>query len=219
MNTGQISERIAQLGVVPVISIEEPAAALPLADALIEGGLPIAEITFRTAAAAQVIEILARERPELLVGAGTVLTGENLRAARSAGAQFAFAPGLNPTTIHEARALGLAFIPGVATPSEVEQALAQGCSMLKFFPAEMLGGLQMLNALAAPYQHTGVKLIPTGGVTTANLEGYLACPVVAGVGGTWIAKPEDLTAGNWQAIRERCRAALESVRRVRSRGP
>jgi 2-dehydro-3-deoxyphosphogluconate aldolase / (4S)-4-hydroxy-2-oxoglutarate aldolase len=211
----KVYEQIAQLGVVPVIAVEDPKVALPLADALLAGGLPIVEITFRTAAAAQVIQTLVRERPKLLVGAGTVLTRENLQAAKAAGARFGVAPGLNPQIVNEARDMGLPFIPGVATPSEVEQALALGCTTLKFFPAEVLGGVAMLNALAGPYAHTGVKFMPTGGVNPANLESYLACKVVAAVGGTWLAKKDDLASGNWQEIQRRCEAAGEIVRRAR----
>lgn len=213
----QISTTIDELGVVPVIAMEDPKAALPLADALIDGGLPIAEITFRTAAAKQVIETLARERPNLLVGAGTVLSRGNLEAARAAGARFAFAPGFNPAMAMAARELGMPFLPGVATPSEIEQALSLGYRVLKFFPSEDLGGLKMLNALAGPYEHTGVKFVPTGGVSPANLEAYLACKVVTAVGGSWLARKEDLAAGNWQAIRQRCEEAVAIVRKVRAR--
>jgi len=216
MNNKEVFELIGRLGIVPVVAIEDPKAALPLADALLRGGLPIVEITFRTAAAAEVIRTLAVQRPALLVGAGTVLTQANLQAAVSAGARFAVAPGLNPDTVKQARELGLPFVPGVATPSEVEQAMALGCSTLKFFPSEPMGGVEMLNALGAPYGHTGVKFVPTGGVTPANLESYLACKVVAAVGGTWLAKKEDLAAGNWPEIQRRCEAAVETLRRARS---
>jgi 2-dehydro-3-deoxyphosphogluconate aldolase/(4S)-4-hydroxy-2-oxoglutarate aldolase len=210
-----VCERIGQLGVLPVIAIEDPKAALPLADALLAGGLPIIEITFRTAAAAQVIQTLVRERPGLLVGAGTVLTHENLRAAHTAGARFCLAPGLNRDIVKQAQEIGMPFIPGVVTPSEVERGLSLGCHTLKFFPAEAAGGLEMLTALGAPYGHTGVKFVPTGGITPGNLESYLSWKVVAAVGGTWLAKKEDLAAGNWDEIRRRCRAAVETVRRAR----
>jgi 2-dehydro-3-deoxyphosphogluconate aldolase/(4S)-4-hydroxy-2-oxoglutarate aldolase len=179
------------------------------------GGLPIIEVTFRTAVAAQVIQLLTRERPDLWVGAGTVLTRENLQAAQSAGARFAVAPGLNPNLVRQARDSGLPFVPGVATPSEIELALALECRLLKFFPAGPLGGVEMVNALSGPYRHTGVRFIPTGGVTPANLETYLACPTVAAVGGTWLAKPEDLAARRWDNIRQRCQTAVEIVRRLR----
>jgi len=215
MTPTSISDRLARCGVVPVIAIENQEAALPLADALLRGGLPVAEITFRTAAAAGVIRQLTKERPQLLVGAGTVLTPANLEAARASGAAFAVAPGLNPQLVKEAQALGLPFIPGVATPSEIELGLSLGCRLLKFFPAEALGGVAMLEALAAPYKHTGIRFMPTGGVKPGNLGAYLKLDTVAAVGGTWLAKKEDLTSGKWDEIRSRCAAALKIVAETR----
>ena len=203
--------------VVPVIAIDSADAALPLADALIEGGLPVAEITFRTAAAAEVIAKIAKERPGLLLGAGTVLTAENLRKAKDTGARFGVAPGLNPDVVAEAGRLGLPFIPGVITPSEIEQALSLGVKLLKYFPAEAFGGLKVIKALSAPYAHAGVKFMPTGGVTLANLPDYLASDAVACVGGTWIASREAIAEKKWDQIRENCRAAVEIVRRVRGK--
>ena len=203
--------------VVPVIAIDSVEAALPLADALIEGGLPVAEITFRTAAAAEVIAKIAKERPGLLLGAGTVLTTENLRRAKDTGARFGVAPGLNPDVVAEAGRLGLPFIPGVITPSEIEQALSLGVKLLKYFPAEAFGGLKVIKALSAPYAHAGVKFMPTGGVTAANLPDYLASDIVACVGGTWIASREAIAEKKWDQIRENCRAAVEIVRRVRAK--
>ena len=215
MSQEAILNRVAALGVVPVIAIEQAEAALPLADALLAGGLPVVEITFRTAAAAEVIRRIARERPQLAVGAGTVLTAANLEAARASGASFAVAPGLNPQIVQQAQHLGLPFVPGVATPSDIEQGLALGCKLLKFFPAEPLGGVSMIEALSAPYNHTGVRFMPTGGVNPGNLESYLKVGTVAAVGGTWIAKKEDLAAGRWVEIQQRCQAALETVARAR----
>ena len=211
-----IFAEVARFGVVPVIAIESAEAALPLADALLEGGLPVAEITFRTAAAAEVIAQMARHRPALLVGAGTVLSAENVKAAKAAGARFAVAPGLNPAVVQHAAQAVLPFAPGICTPSEIEQALELGCRIVKFFPAEPSGGAEMVKALAAPYSHLGVRFLPTGGVNPGNLATYLAVKAVAAVGGTWIAKPEDLAAGRWQTIRDRCREAVEIVRRVRA---
>ncbi|HWC61895.1 MAG TPA: bifunctional 4-hydroxy-2-oxoglutarate aldolase/2-dehydro-3-deoxy-phosphogluconate aldolase [Verrucomicrobiae bacterium] len=213
-----IFARIAQIGVVPVIAIEKIEAAIPLADALIEGGLPVVEITFRTAAAAEVIAKMAKERPQLIVGAGTVLTAANVEAAKKSGAAFAVAPGLNPQTVKHAQSVGLPFVPGVATPSDIEAGLALGCKLLKFFPAESNGGVGMLEALSAPYKHTGLRFMPTGGVNPANLESYLKIGTVAAVGGTWIAKTEDMANGNWQEIRNRCKAALEIVAKARRKG-
>jgi len=207
---------VARYGVVPVIAIEAINAAIPLADALVAGGLPVAEITFRTAAAAEVIAAMTRHRPELFVGAGTVLTEDNVKAAKAAGARFAVAPGLNPAVVEHAAQAGLPFAPGICTPSEIEQALTLGCRVVKFFPAEAAGGVEMVKALAAPYAHKGIRFLPTGGIHAGNLEHYLAVKAVAAVGGTWIAKPEDLSAGRWDLIRERCREAVEIVRRVRA---
>jgi 2-dehydro-3-deoxyphosphogluconate aldolase/(4S)-4-hydroxy-2-oxoglutarate aldolase len=217
MSHESVLDRVAHYGVVPVIAIEKVEAAIPLADALLEGGLPVVEITFRTAAAAEVIRKLAKERPQLLVGAGTVLTGTNLEAAKANGAAFAVAPGLNPQIVKQAQSLGLPFVPGVATPTDIEQALALGCKLLKFFPAEALGGVAMIEALSAPYKHTGVRFMPTGGVNPGNLETYLKLGTVAAVGGTWIAKKEDLAGGKWDDIRSRCKAALATVAKARAK--
>jgi 2-dehydro-3-deoxyphosphogluconate aldolase/(4S)-4-hydroxy-2-oxoglutarate aldolase len=217
MSQISVLDRLARLGVVPVIAIENVEAAIPLADALLQGGLPVVEITFCTAAAAEVIRRIAQERPQLVVGAGTVLTAANLEAAKASGAAFAVAPGLNPQVVKQAQQLGLPFLPGVATPTDIEAALALGCKLLKFFPAEALGGVGMIQALSAPYKHAGVRFVPTGGVNTANLESYLKLDTVAAVGGTWIAKKEDLAAGNWEDIRNRCKAALQVVAKARSR--
>lgn len=202
---------IARHRVVPVIAIESVAHALPLADALLAGGLPIIEVTFRTAAARDVIRVLARERPALLVGAGTVLDPATVDAAAEAGARFALAPGCSPHTVQRAREIGLPFVPGVQTPSEVELALSLGCTTLKFFPAEAAGGVKMLEAIHAPYKHTGVRFVPTGGVSLANLASYLACGAVAAVGGTWLAKPSDMAEGRFDEIRSRTREAVAIV--------
>ena len=210
-----ILQIIAKYGIVPVVTIESVDAAIPLADALLAGGLPLVEITFRTTVAADVIRRITAERPELLVGAGTVLTEAHLQLAVDCGARFGVAPGLNPQIVRLAQQAGLPFVPGVATPSEIEQALSLGCQVLKFFPAEALGGLAMLQALAAPYAHTGVRFMPTGGVNLGNLRSYLAIPQVAAVGGTWLAKKEDLAAGRWQEIRDCCAEALQVVSKLR----
>ncbi|MCL2742391.1 MAG: bifunctional 4-hydroxy-2-oxoglutarate aldolase/2-dehydro-3-deoxy-phosphogluconate aldolase [Planctomycetaceae bacterium] len=207
----QITETLQKYRVVPVIAIDDPAAALPLADALLVGGLPIAEITFRTKAAAEVIRTIAEKRPEMCVGAGTVLTAENITAAVEAGAKFGVAPGFNPDTVKKANELNWAFIPGVCTPSDIEAALSKNCSVLKFFPAEAAGGLTMLKALSAPYSHTGVKFMPTGGVSASNLSEYLALPSVLACGGTWIATKTDLAEGKWSLISDRCKLITEIV--------
>lgn len=207
---------VADFGVVPVIAIDSVEHALPLADALLAGGLPLAEITFRTAAAAEVIRVLSEKRPELIVGAGTVLIPETVQTAVDAGARFAVAPGLNPRVVAAARDLKLPFVPGIANPTDIEAALELGCKLLKFFPAEALGGLKLLSALSAPYKHTGVRFMPTGGASPANLGAYLALDTVAAVGGTWIAKKEDMAAGKWDGIARRCREAKALVDEARN---
>ena len=200
-----IFDQIARFRVVPVIAIESPDAALLLADALIEGGLPIAEITFRTEAAAVVIRKMTQERPALLVGAGTILTLDNLKSAIDSGAKFGVAPGFNPKIVEAAQKAGFPFVPGVCTPTEVEAALSSGCKVLKFFPAGAIGGMTMLKALLAPYGHTGVQFMPTGGVSPKNLGEYLATKGVIACGGTWIATKEDIAEGRWEQIAARCR--------------
>ena len=202
-------DTIASHRIVPVIAIENVENAMPLADALLAGGLPVVEITFRTAAAAAVIRLLAAERPQLLVGAGTVLDADTVDAAVEAGARFALAPGCLPQTIERAASLGLPFVPGVQTPSDIERARSLGCSLLKFFPAEAAGGLPMLEAIFAPYKHTGIRFIPTGGVSPSNLTSYLQSPAVAAVGGTWLARSSDMQQGHFAEITARTRDALQ----------
>src|SRR5208337_3697827 len=215
MNAKDVFEQLAKHVIVPVIAIDSVDAALPLADALLEGGLPVAEITFRTAAAAEVIAKIAKERPSMMLGAGTVLTAENLGRACDAGAKFGVAPGLNQDVVAEAAHRGLPFIPGVITPSEIEQALALGLKLLKFFPSEAFGGLKVIKALSAPYAHSGVRFMPTGGVSTSNLTEYLAEKAVACIGGTWIATREAIADKKWSHIRDNCRTAVELVKSVR----
>ncbi len=215
MSDLSVFDVVAGFGVVPIIAIDDVEAALPLADALIEGGLPIAEITFRTEAAAEVLKMLHAERPKLLLGAGTVLTAETAKAAKDCGAQFAVAPGLNPAVVAAARDVGLPFAPGIATPSDIEGALSLDCRVLKVFPAGALGGVDALKSISAPYAHLGVRYVPTGGVNAENMNSYLNLPSVAAVGGTWIAKKDDLAQGRWDEISQRCRAAMEAVAAVR----
>lgn len=211
MDAGAVIGKIGAAGVVPVVAIESVESALPFADALIEGGLPVAEITFRTAAAPEVIAKLRAERPDVMVGAGTILTVENLRRAVDAGAVFGVAPGLNPKVVEEALKLGFPFAPGVMTPSDVELGLGLGLEVLKFFPAGAAGGPKYLKSLAAPYLHTGVRFIPTGGVSRENMGEYLAMSAVLAVGGTWIAKKDAIAAGEWDKIKANARAASEYV--------
>lgn len=205
-------DRIASARIVPVVVLDREEDAEPLAEALIAGGLEVMEITFRTAAAAGAIRRIASRFPQILLGAGTLLEPDQVRRARDAGAVFGLAPGLNPRIVETARECGLGFAPGVMTPSEVEQAMALGCKVLKFFPAGNAGGPAMLKALAGPYGHTGVRFIPTGGVTADNLTDYLKLPIVAAVGGSWMVDKSLVAAGNWAEITRLTQAALAAAR-------
>lgn len=210
-----VFERVAAIGVVPVIAIEEVAHAVPLADALLEGGLGVAEITFRTGAAAEVMAVLRDRRPELLTGAGTILTGDQVQSAAAAGATFGLAPGFDPEIVAAAQAAGLPFAPGIMTPSDISLAAARGCRLMKFFPAVPAGGPSMLKNINAPFAHLGLRFIPTGGVTLDTIKDWLALPEIAAVGGTWIAKAADMRSGDWQGIATRARAAVARVQEIR----
>jgi 2-dehydro-3-deoxyphosphogluconate aldolase/(4S)-4-hydroxy-2-oxoglutarate aldolase len=205
METGEINKKIEELKVIPVIVIDELKSALPLADALMEGGLSIVEITFRTNVAAEAIELICDKYPQILVGAGTVLTINNLRKARDAGAKFAVAPGLNTKIVEESLKINLPFMPGVMSPSDIEVALNYQLQVLKFFPAEASGGVNYFKNVAAPYLHTGVKFIPLGGINVNNFLDYLSLGSVIAIGGTWIAKKEDIVNNNWQQIVKNCK--------------
>lgn len=209
---------LSQHGVVPVIALDDASRAVPLADALIEGGLPVAEITFRTDAAAAAIEAIAKARPEILLGAGTVLTGDQLDRARDAGARFALAPGLDRALLDHATAAGIPFAPGVMTPSDLQAAIRAGCDFVKFFPAMPAGGPSMLKNIAAPYAHLGIGFNPTGGVTPGNLADWLALPQVRAVGGTWIASRDAIAARDWRGIAGKAREAVARVAELRGQG-
>jgi len=215
MQDQAIFDEVARHAIIPVVALDDANSALPLADALLEGGLPVLEITFRTAAAAAVLEKLRSERPELLLGAGTVLSEENARIAKQSGARFAVAPGLNPKVVTCAQAVGLPFAPGIATPTDVEGALGLGCSVMKFFPAGALGGGAYIKAMSAPYAHLGIRFIATGGINEDNLAAYLSLPSVPTVGGTWIVQKSDVVGGRWNAISARCAKTVAMVRAVR----
>lgn len=208
-------DRILAKRIVPVVVLDHVESAEPLAEALLEGGLDIMEITFRTAAAEESIKRIAARFPEILLGAGTLLDKEQVLRAKGAGAVFGLAPGLNPDIIAAAGEIGLQFSPGVMTPSDVEQALSLGCKLLKFFPAEVAGGVDMLKALAGPYGHTGVRFIPTGGVSSGNLSAYLKLPVVAAIGGSWMVDKALVNEGKWSEITRITREALAAAAEAR----
>ena len=207
-------ETLGGAGVVPVIVIEREGQAVPLAKALVKGGLPVLEVTFRTKAAAGAIAAIRREVPEAVVGAGTVLTAGMLKAAKEAGAVFGVAPGFDPAIVAEAKAQGFPFCPGIATASELSQALTAGCTMVKFFPAEAAGGVKMIKNLLGAFRFTGVRFMPTGGVNLSNVADYLSVPEVACCGGTWIVPKDALAAGDWAKI-EKLAAEASAVARAR----
>jgi 2-dehydro-3-deoxyphosphogluconate aldolase/(4S)-4-hydroxy-2-oxoglutarate aldolase len=203
---------IARLGVVPVIAIERASDAVALADALLEGGLPVAEITFRTEAAGDVLATLRDARPELCIGAGTVLDAANLERAIASGARFGLAPGFDPEIVDAAKAAGLPFCPGIMTPSDLTLAAARGVRLAKFFPAGLAGGPKALAGIAAPFAHLGIRFIPTGGVTQETIGDWLALRQVVAVGGTWIAKTEDIREGRFSDIARNAAAAVAGAR-------
>lgn len=193
-------KEILEQRVVPVVVIDRLADAVPLARALASGGLTTMELTLRTPVALDALRAIRREVPEMKAGAGTVLSPEQADQVADAGACFAVAPGLNPRVVRQAQARKLPFFPGVMTPTDVEAALDLGCRLLKLFPASVAGGLELVKALAGPYGHTGMKLIPLGGITARNLSDYLAHPLVAAVGGSWLADRARMAAGDWAGI-------------------
>ncbi|MCG8333206.1 MAG: bifunctional 4-hydroxy-2-oxoglutarate aldolase/2-dehydro-3-deoxy-phosphogluconate aldolase [Proteobacteria bacterium] len=210
-----IFEEVSRIGVIPVIAISSVDHALPLADALLEGGLTIIEVTFRTEAAVDVLACLRDKRPELLIGAGTLLTGETVQQALDAGARFGLAPGYDPTVVRAAEKASLPFAPGVMTPSDIALAVNAGCRLMKFFPAIPAGGLQMLKNITAPFSHLGLKFIPTGGVKQDSMAEWLTHPDIAAVGGTWIASRDDMDNGDWKGITLKAKTAVKKVKEIR----
>ncbi len=204
-------ERIAARKIVPVVVLDDVDHAEPLAEALLAGGLDVMEVTFRTQAAPEAIRRIARRFPEILLGAGTLLEPGQVGQARDAGAVFGLAPGLNEPVVAAAARLGMVFTPGVMTPSEIDRALGLGCKLLKFFPAENAGGARMLAAQAAPFAHTGVRFVPTGGITAGNLADYLHLPVVAAVGGSWMVDRKLVAAGDFAEVTRRTKEALATA--------
>jgi 2-dehydro-3-deoxyphosphogluconate aldolase / (4S)-4-hydroxy-2-oxoglutarate aldolase len=212
-----VLDQIARLTLVPVLEIPDPAVAAPLADALAAGGLPCAEITFRTPAAAAAIEAMVKRRPDLLVGAGTVLTVAQVDRAVGLGARFVVSPGFDRAVVERCLERSVAALPGILTPSELQMALGSGLAMAKLFPAEAAGGPAYLRALSAPFP--GFRFVPSGGITPHNLEGYLELPQVAAVGGSWMAPRDLLAAVDFAGVEGRVAEAVALVRRLRPPPP
>ena len=202
-----VTEKISTLGVVPVVVLEDAKDAAPLAKALVEGGLPCAEVTFRTDAAEESIKIMTSEYPDMFVGAGTVLTIEQVDRAVAAGAKFIVSPGFDPEIVDYCLSKEIPIFPGCITPSEVAQAVKRGLKVVKFFPAEQAGGLAMLKAMAAPY--TMLKFMPTGGINTKNLKEYLGFSKILCCGGSWMVKGDMIKNKEFDKITEMTREATE----------
>ena len=206
-------EALSRIGVVPVITIDRPQDAVPLARALLNGGIGCAEITFRTASAEEAIQRISGECHEMLVGAGTVLTVQQAEQAIRAGAQYIVAPGFDAAVVDWCQEQGVPVLPGAVTPTEINMALARGVKLLKFFPSEEIGGVRMLKALHAPYQE--VQFIPTGGIKAHNLAEYLALPNVVACGGSWMATGSMISEGKFDEITRLSREARAIVQRAR----
>ena len=201
-----IEEQFHEYGVVPVVVLEDAKDALPLADALREGGLPCAEVTFRTEAAEESIRLMSEKYPEMLVGAGTVLTTTQVDRAVAAGAKFIVSPGFDPEIVDYCLEKKIPVFPGCITPSEVAQAVKRGLRVVKFFPAEQFGGVATIKALSAPY--VGLKFMPTGGISAKNLKEYLACKPIVACGGSWMVKKDLIQAGEFEKIKELTKEAV-----------
>lgn len=210
-----LQARLHRRGVIAVLMIDELEAAVPVAQALLRGGVDAMELTLRTPVALQALQRIRAEVPEMVAGVGTILNGAQVQAAQAAGAAFGVSPGLNPRTVAEARRLGLPFAPGVCTPTDVELALEGGSSLLKFFPCEPCGGLPYLRSIAAPFAHLGVQFVPLGGVDAGNAEVYLREPLIAAIGGSWLAPRDLIRRQDWAAIEANAREIRSLVERVR----
>ena len=209
----EILEQIKKVGIVPVVVLEDAKDAAPLAKALIEGGLPCAEVTFRTACAEECIKIMNEEYPEILLGAGTVLTIDQVDRAVAAGVKFIVSPGFDPEIVDYCISKNILVLPGCITPSEIAQAVKRGLKIVKFFPAEQFCGLSTLKALAAPY--VGLQFMPTGGVSAKNVRDYLGYNRIVACGGSWMVKGDLVKAGDFDAIVKLTKEAAEIVKEVR----
>ena len=208
-----VLEQFQKIGIIPVVVLDDAKDAEPLGRALMEGGLPCAEVTFRTAAAEESIRIMAEKFPDMLVGAGTVLTTEQVDRAVAAGAKFIVSPGLNPKVVEYCVKKNIPITPGTCNPSNVETALEFGLDVVKFFPAENAGGLKMIKAMAAPY--TKMKFMPTGGINPQNVREYLQCDKILACGGSWMVKGDLINSGNFAEIEKLTKEASQIVKEIR----
>lgn len=212
----ELGQHIAEAGIIAVLVIDRETDAVPLARALLDGGVRVMELTLRTPAALPALKAICRDVPEMLAGIGTILTPEQVDHAVDAGAAFGVAPGFNPRVLQRATDRGLPFGPGIMTPSDIEGAVEMGCRVLKYFPAETCGGLRHLKSMAAPYQHLGLRYIPLGGMNTTNLGTYICDPLIAAVGGSWLAPRAQINANQWDSITATARDAVRLIADARA---
>lgn len=206
-----IGKAISEARIIAVLVIDDAAAALPVAESLLAGGVTAMELTLRTPAALEAAARIREACPEMMVGIGTILFPDQVEAALAAGASFGVSPGVNPAIIRQAKAVGLPFGPGIMTPTDIDMAIQEGCRLLKFFPAESSGGLAHLKNIAAPYAHLGPKFIPLGGVSLANMMTYLNSDLIAAVGGSWLAPRDLIQQQDWKKIENNAREAISAL--------
>jgi len=207
--------KIKEKSIVVTVVIDDIDNALPLAEVLQKEGINVVEVTLRTECAVKAIQMIASEFPKMVVGAGTVLNVKQVEEVKRAGAQFAVSPGLNVEVVDAANEIGLSFMPGVCTPTEVEKAMTRGCKILKFFPAEGIGGVDYLKSMAAPYSHLGIRFIPLGGIDESNFTRYLQLDCVLAVGGSWLAPRYIIGKKNWDYVRASCFDAMMKATKIK----
>jgi 2-dehydro-3-deoxyphosphogluconate aldolase/(4S)-4-hydroxy-2-oxoglutarate aldolase len=215
--SNSVQQSLADRGVVAVLEIDDAETAVPTARALVDGGITAIELALRTPAALASIGRIAREVPGMMIGAGTVILGGQAKEVKNLGAAFAVAPGYNPRIVEEALECGLPFAPGIATPTELEAAYAQGCSFMKFFPAAYIGGIEYFKGMSGPYSYLGIKFFPLGGITEEALADWAALEQVLAIGGSWIAKRDLIKAGRYGEITKRATRAKEIWNQIRGK--
>ena len=214
--TSELTKKIDDAGIIAVLIIDEVKNTIPLAKALIEGGVAVIELTLRTPGALDAAKIIKKEFPEVTLGFGTVLNVDQVKAVVDVGADFAVSPGCNPKIIVEAYRQGLSFAPGVMTPSDIEVAIQEGCRILKFFPAETSGGLKHLESMSAPYNYLDLKFIPLGGCNMKNAADYLRSDLITAIGGSWVTKRNLIQSKDWKSIKSNAKEISDLVLKIKN---
>jgi 2-dehydro-3-deoxyphosphogluconate aldolase/(4S)-4-hydroxy-2-oxoglutarate aldolase len=215
MMNSELIQKLSEQGIIAVLVIEDLEHTLPLVQALCDGGVKAVELTLRTPVALEAAKLIKKQMPDMVLGIGTVLTLAQVEQVASIGVDFAVAPGCNPKIINAAAKCGLPFAPGVATPTDMEIALENGCKVMKFFPAEQMGGLKYLEHATMPYRHLDVSFFPLGGLRAENAGAYLASPLITAIGGSWIAKSDMIRSGHWEKITANAKEAMAIVKQAR----